>query len=525
MKLFATLRRLSPLNNFNEFFIAWVYFVQGSGGIVGIAEALILREQLGLDFAQMGLIAAASIIPWSIKPLYGLLTDLVPIGGFRRRPYLHFAPLLAVAGYIWIALYADSFITFLIPLVVANVGLGITDVATDGFIVESSTKENVARLQGITQASIRVAAFFASFFSGLLIFRGILEPHQVFYIAATLPLFTVIFSFWVREQRVSDADENAARHELSPPFLVTLIASFTLIIANLAFGDGLADITQLPKLFWNVASWGSFFAWMTAYFWKLKQMKLASGMIFLAMLFILLWRFNPGAGSPMFFYLKDVLKISEETLGFINTSSQVASILAVVLAVKFFDKFNLKRVLGYTVLAAGLFGISAFAVTRVEIAQALGANPVIDFLATLIALPVYFFEAVFSKLTGGEWNNFLANATQLSPVENFLFLQSFIGEMLFMIAYIPLFKLAVLITPKKAEATNFAIIAAVMNIGLALSSYTSGIFYEKLKNPELALEVIDLSAIEILIWINIFTSLTCLLVLPFIKEEEIINQR
>jgi hypothetical protein len=329
----------------------------------------------------------------------------------------------------------------------------------------------------------------------------------------------------VREQKISAADENVARHELTPPFIASLVGVFALIILNLTIGDKIAELTQLPKIFWSVTSWGSFFVWMTAYFWKLKKLKLTSGMIFLAMLFILLWRFNPGAGSPMFFYLKDVLKISEETLGFVNTSAQIASILAVILAVKFFDKFSLKRVLGYTVLAAGLFGITAFAITRVEVATAFGANPIIDFIATLIALPVYFFEAVFSWLTGGEWNNFFANAVALSPVENFLFLQSFIGEMLFMIAYIPLFKLAVLITPKKAEATNFAIIAAVMNIGLALSSYTSGILYEKLKVPGLGDAGIDLNAIEILIWVNIITSMSCLLVLPFIREKEIINQR
>lgn len=163
--------------------------------------------------------------------------------------------------------------------------------------------------------------------------------------------------------------------------------------------------------------------------------------------------------------------------------------------------------------------------TRVEIAEAWGNNVVIDFLATVIALPVCFFEALFSWLSGDAWTNFFTKAAQLSAVENFLFLQSFIGELLFMIAYIPLFKLAVLITPKKAEATNFAVITAVMNIGLALSSYTSGIFYEYLKSPSLEAGAIDLSAIEILIWINVLTSLTCLLVLPFLKEKEIVAQR
>ncbi len=524
MSFIARLRRFSPLQSFNEFFIAWVYFVQGSGSIVGIAEALILREQLGLDFAQMGLIGAASIIPWSIKPLYGLLTDLVPIGKYRRRPYLHFAPLLAVAGYAWIALFAHDFTSFVIPLIVANVGLGITDVATDGFIVEQSTSENVTRLQGITQASIRIAAFFASFFSGFLIYRDILTPSQIFFIAALLPLGTLIFSFWIHEKPVNEADEDVARHELSPPFITSLIGIFLFVIANLAFPSFLPELTGLSGIFWNVVAWGGFFVWMITYFWKLKKMKLTSGMIFIAMLFILLWRFNPGAGSPFFFYLKDDLGMGEETLGFVNTASQIAAILAVVLAVKYFDRFSLKRVLGYSVLIAGLFGVSAFAVTRVEIAEAIGSNMIVDFFATLIALPVYFFEALLS-LFASENGTFWQKAIELSPLENFLFVQSFIGELLFMIAYIPLFKLAVLITPKKAEATNFAVITAVMNIGLALSSYVSGILYEGLKDTNLAAETIDLHVIEILIWINIATSLSALLVLPFLKEKEIMKMR
>ncbi|MFH1375840.1 MAG: hypothetical protein ABIH35_04190, partial [Patescibacteria group bacterium] len=67
------------------------------------------------------------------------------------------------------------------------------------------------------------------------------------------------------------------------------------------------------------------------------------------------------------------------------------------------------------------------------------------------------------------------------------------------------------------------VITAVMNIGLALSSYASGFLYERFKIPDLAEGAIDLGAIEILIWVNIVTSLTCLLVLPFIREEEVVR--
>lgn len=519
------LRSFIPLRNFNEFFIFWVYFVQGSGVLLGIAEALILREKLGLDFAQMGLIGAASLIPWSIKPLYGLLTDLVPIGQFRRRPYLQIGAVIAAGGFAAVALFAHDFSSFLLPLIIANIGLGLTDVATDGFVVEETTVKNAARLQGLTQIGIRIAAFIGSFFSGLLIHRGLLAPEQMFLLYALFPLGTLAASFFIAEKPVDPQNEKIAHEILSARRITALLVIFVLLIANSVWRGVLADWLNLPSVAVTTVLWGSFFGWMAAYFWKLKKLKLTTSVIFFAMLFILLWRFNPGAGSPMFFYLKDTLLLSEETLGFVGTASQVASIIGIILAVKFFDRFPLKRILRWTVVVAGLFGISAFAITRPAWAEAIGSNTIVDWLATIIALPVYFFEAVFAAVTNGEWHAFWRTAAGLTPLENFLYLQSFIGELLFMLAYIPLFKLAVLICPRKAEATNFAVITAVMNIGLALSNYVSGISYEWLRDPLLAESAIDVSAIEILIWVNIVTSLTCLIVLPLIREQEVLRPR
>lgn len=509
---------LWPFRSFNEFFIAIVYFVQGSGGITAIASSLLLHEELHLDFYQMGLIGAVSVVPWSVKPLYGILSDIFPIGGFRRRPYLHLAPFLAVGGYLAIALYAHDFVSFVVPLVIANIGLGFTDVATDGLVVEQSTEKTAGRLQGISQGSIRVAAFITGFFSGLLISRGIFTSHEMYFIAAALPALTFVASFFVREQRVTRETAVIARSELSPAFIITLAAVFCAIIAHTVFPDYLAGVLHIPGIAVTLTVWGLFIAWMAAYFWKLKQAKLTTSFIFLAALFILLWRFNPGAGSPLFFYTKDTLGVSEEVLGFMDTAGNLGSILAVILAVRFFDKFNLKNTLLWTVVAAGLFGFSTFAVTRPELGMLIGDTFIIKALATLVALPVYFFEMLFSAFAGGSWHAFWQTAWNLKPMEHFLYLQGFCAEVLFMLAYIPLLKLAVLITPKKAEATNFAVIASIMNIGLAATSFTSGWLYEYFKNPALSADVIDVSAIEILVWINIVTSFACLLVWPWLKQ-------
>ena len=278
----------------------------------------------------------------------------------------------------------------------------------------------------------------------------------------------------------------------------------------------------------TIVIWSLFGAWMLLYFTKLTKLKLTSPMIFLAILFILLWRINPGTGSSMFFYIKDTLGVNEKTLGFIDTIAQIGSLIGVILAVKIFDKVKLKRLLLITVIIAAAYGFTSFAITRPVFAEWIGSTAPFSWLGMIIAVPVYFFDSLFSLFfTDAGFSNPIQTALNLTSMEKFLYLQSIIGELIFMIAYIPLLKFAVLITPKRAEATNFAIIASIMNIGLAISAWLSGYLYNTLMgrlHPDLATTAIQIDVIEILIWVSIITSLMCLLVLPFLKTEEFIKE-
>lgn len=546
--------RFSPWHSFNEFFVSIVYFVQGSAGLTSIAMAIILREQLGLDFYQMGLIGVASTLPWSIKPLFGLLTDLVPIGRFRRRPYLHLGPLLGFLGYLMIGLYGTSFETFFLALIFANLGLSLTDVATDGFVVEESDESNAARIQGITQASIRAAAFITSFFSGLLIYAEIFTPHQMFLLLACFPLMTFVASFFIHEKKADSltlfeskpADSVSVENTLeyyqtkkvdlsifSPGYIATLVAIFVLIVLNLVFGAQIdsflsSNVPWFSRTYISITLWSLFGLWMISYFTRLEKLNLTSSMIFVAILFILLWRINPGTGSSTFFYIKDTLGINEKTIGFIDTISQLGSILGVLLAVKIFDKIRLKKLLLGTVLISAVYGLSSFGVTYPAWGEWIGGAPLLSWIGSLIALPVYFFDSLFNALFVGEtFSNPITTAFGLSSMERYLFLQSIIGELVFMIAYIPLLKFAVLITPKKAEATNFAIITSIMNVGLAISTWLSGYLYNFFMAryyPDLPVTTVQVDVINILIWINIATTLTCLIVLPFLKTEEFVKE-
>jgi hypothetical protein len=74
------------------------------------------------------------------------------------------------------------------------------------------------------------------------------------------------------------------------------------------------------------------------------------------------------------------------------------------------------------------------------------------------------------------------------------------------------------------EATNFAVISSIMNIWLAITDYLSWTLYEWLKIPWTPETIIDLHAVNILITIWIFTSLSCLIVLPFLKIEKFVKE-
>ena len=68
-----------------------IYFVQG---IAEPTEGLIAQpvrsvlEGRGHSFAEITRFGALLAIPWSLKPLYGLLSDFVPLAGYRRKSYL-----------------------------------------------------------------------------------------------------------------------------------------------------------------------------------------------------------------------------------------------------------------------------------------------------------------------------------------------------------------------------------------------------------------------------------------------------
>jgi MFS family permease len=152
-------------------FFALMYAVQSLGdpssGIVAQPLRSLLREW-PLDAGEIALFMALVGLPWALKPVFGLLSDFVPLAGTRRRHYLLLATGSACIGFAVLAgapLFADDRAWLLAILLMPAIGVAFGDVLIDGLMVEEGQPTG---LTGVLQSVQWTASYAAMLATGLI---------------------------------------------------------------------------------------------------------------------------------------------------------------------------------------------------------------------------------------------------------------------------------------------------------------------------------------------------------------------
>jgi len=74
-----------------------VYFAQGMWYLPVQTVTISLKDG-GLSAGQVAAFFAITTVPWLIKPVYGLLSDFVPLFGYHRKSYLLLTSATAASG-------------------------------------------------------------------------------------------------------------------------------------------------------------------------------------------------------------------------------------------------------------------------------------------------------------------------------------------------------------------------------------------------------------------------------------------
>ena len=85
-------------------FFALIYAVEGLAQPDGlIAQPLNYYLKTSQAWTPVQITGFTSLLyfAWIIKPVYGLISDFIPLFGYRRKSYLVLANVAAIAGFVW----------------------------------------------------------------------------------------------------------------------------------------------------------------------------------------------------------------------------------------------------------------------------------------------------------------------------------------------------------------------------------------------------------------------------------------
>jgi MFS family permease len=285
-------------------FFAIVYTVEGfcqaKAGVIWQPLTHYLKETQGWDAVQIAASLAVLDVPWVVKPIYGIISDFLPLFGYRRRSYLLLANFAAIAAFASTTqLLAPA--SIVLALVFTAIAMAIASTVCGALLVENGQRHN-ASAAFINQqwAWFNVAVVAGSLAGGQLI--EFLSPagalHAACAIAAAAPLAVVVSSVALLDERRAGINVVELRRALRG-FLGTFRS----------------------RTLWLIAA------------------------------FLFCYYFSPGFGTPLYFYMTDHLRFSQGTIGVLASVSAVGWITGGVLYRAVLRHMTIRALLNLSIVA------------------------------------------------------------------------------------------------------------------------------------------------------------------------------
>ena len=318
MKL-ATLKpfRESPEARRLAVIFAIVYFAQGMWYLPNLSITFFLKDTLSLNAAQTATFFSITVIPWLIKPVYGLISDFVPLFGQRRKSYLLLSSgMTAVMGLILTMMGTYTYWGLAMFFTLMGLGLAFTDVLTDALMVENGQRLGLTGpFQAVQWAAISFASILVGIGGGWLAQQKLLSV--TFLIATVFPVITLAMAlFMITEPRVA---AGARRFRGAWAAIRGAIGSRTL---------------------WIVAG------------------------------FIFFYNFSPSFGPALVYYATDQLHFSKIFLGTLDSLSYTSGIIGTAVYFAFSKSFAFKHLI-YFAVAAGVVATLAYLGYRSQLSAVL----------------------------------------------------------------------------------------------------------------------------------------------------------
>lgn len=290
--------------------------------------------------ALMGIIS----IPWCFKPLIGLFSDMVPIFGLHRKPYIIIG--LVISGLSWwIMPYTDDGMGLM--LFMGSFGICVADVACDCLLVAAARDEKNEE-KGNVQSwawGLRAAGGLLASIVGPISYNNV-GAELTFCITGCIPILFATSIPILKEERQSASEVKKP----SDNPLRKLFEAF-----------------RNPKI------------WQPA-------------------LFIIIVNITPGYGTVLAYFFERILKFTPYNFAALDIAGSVSAIVGTVLYKKYLTKVPLRTLFFWTLLTAwSLRWMHLVLITRllpqIDMAFAIGESIALTLVAQAILLPTVVMVA------------------------------------------------------------------------------------------------------------------------------------
>ena len=359
-----------------------VYFVQGILGLARLAVSFFLKDELNLSPVEVSALLGVVTLPWMIKPLFGFISDGLPMFGYRRRPYLVISGILGSATLLSMGTIVHSTWAATIAIALSSLSVAFSDVIVDSLVVERARVESQAKagsLQSLCWGSTAIGGLITAYFSGLLL--QYFSTRTVFLVTAIFPLIISLVAGLIAETPIEK--DNLSNQENNP-----------LDIPN--------QLKQVKQAFTQPAIW-------------------------IPTAFIFLWQSTPSGETAYFYFFTNELHFQPEFLGRVHLVTSLASLIGIWIFQRFLKAVPFKVICGWSiVISAALRMTMLILVTHTN--RVLGIDDQWFSLGDSLVLAV-------------------------------------MGQ----IAFMPIMVLAARICPLGIEATLFALLMSIFNLGAVIS--------------------------------------------------------
>ena len=300
--------------------LRWVigtpYFVQGTTSLTEIPILYFIKFVLGMGDAGGQLFDALRQLGWFVKPLWGLISDKVPLLGYHRKSWYVLMALLASASWTLNALLAfaglEVPLAYLVGFNLAFAAYAFVDVVCDALMVTHGRRlGRVGSLVNFQWAVLGIANAASVYLGGWLqgrIQSGDIEPWVVFLLTGVPPLATAAAGLWlIDEERVTPAPGP---------------------------GGGAPRLRRARE-----AAAGLFRRLRQARA-RFRSFRRRNRPIWLLVLFIFFWRFSPSVGFIERSYLIDVRGFTPESFGVILAAGGLAFLASVLVYAWTVERFT-----------------------------------------------------------------------------------------------------------------------------------------------------------------------------------------